>query len=141
MASEAKKSQEATTTAASVQINSGTKISDWSLAEKHKVLEMIKCELSKLKVSLSQLGVRQQQSAAAGGLVLQEILSQQQQIKDRYILLVKKQSELQVRLITMLFSWPNLDILVRRKDVKGLCLLRLVWVVNKNESTEVLTNV
>ena len=141
MASEAKKSQEATTTAASVQINSGTKISDWSLAEKHKVLEMIKCELSKLKVSLSQLGVRQQQSAAAGGLALQEILSQQQQIKDRYILLVKKQSELQVRLITMLFSWPNLDILVRRKDVKELCLLRLVWVVNKNESTEVLTNV
>lgn len=103
-ANEAKKAAETqptiaaatTTTTTSVQINPG-KISDWSLAEKHKVLEMIKSELNKLKINLNQLNLKQQQCSASGGPVLQEILNQQQQIKDRYILLVKKQSELQVR--------------------------------------------
>lgn len=86
----------AATTATSVQMNPG-KISDWSLAEKHKVLEMIKSELNKLKINLNQLNLKQQQCSASGGPALQEILNQQQQIKDRYLLLVKKQSELQVR--------------------------------------------
>lgn len=91
-----------TATATSVQMNAG-KISDWSMAEKHKVLEMIKTELNKLKINLNQLNLKQQQCSTAGGPVLQEILTQQQQIKDRYILLVKKQSELQVRFTSIHF--------------------------------------
>ena len=39
------------------------------------------------------------------------------------------------RYIIILFSWPNLDIIVRRKDENVLCLLRFIKVLNKNEST------
>ncbi len=68
--------------------NSGSKINDWSLADKYKVLELIKAELVKLKTSLSAL------SEGGAAEVGQQ---QQQQIKERYMMLVKKQSDIQVR--------------------------------------------
>lgn len=70
------------------------KPNEWSLPEKYKVLELVKNEMNKLKINLNQLNVKQEQM---GQTVSQEILAQQQQIKERYILLFKKQSEIQVR--------------------------------------------
>ena len=71
---------------------SSGKPNEWTLPDKYKVLELVKNEMNKLKVSLNQLNVKQEQM---GSNVSQEILSQQQLIKERYIILLKKQTEVQ----------------------------------------------
>jgi len=63
----------------------GTKVNDWSLAEKCRVLEMIRTELTKLKASLNS------------DIEIKGDMNQQQvAIRERYMLLMKKHSEIQV---------------------------------------------
>jgi hypothetical protein len=50
-----------------------------------------------LKVNLNQLNFKQQQTGVTNTSA--DILAQQQQIKERYILLLKKQSEIQVNIL------------------------------------------
>lgn len=76
------------------QVNTNSsKMNEWSLPDKHKVLELIKVELNKLKIQLNQLQLK---AGHGSTMTSAEISQEQNQIKERYILLVKKQSEIQV---------------------------------------------
>ena len=75
--------------------SSSLKLNECSLTDKYKILELIKQQLQQLKNDMNQLNLKQQ-AAVAASLPVNDILNQQQQIKERFNLLLKKQSEIHV---------------------------------------------
>ena len=75
--------------------SSSLKLNECSLTDKYKILELIKQQLQQLKNDMNQLNMKQQ-AAVAASLPVNDIVNQQQQIKERFNLLLKKQSEIHV---------------------------------------------
>lgn len=86
---EAEQQQQQQTTTQQQPQTTTIKLNELSLAEKHKLNELFKNQIEQLKTAISNFNRPGVSSLA------EPSSSQQQQLKDRYVALVKKQSEIQ----------------------------------------------